>query len=366
MGKRELLLIVVFVVVGVGVYQMTAPAGPQGTGFSIGKLIEHVRDEIRGQPVEAAVVRSATAAAPASVTTVRVDGFRGLLTILGEARDDIAAELQTTAFGADDAQARAFEKEFALTLTPNGELIDLKVKGAGPGMRNRRRVEVTVRVPERLRADLMTLGGELKVSRVAAVVLRRGSGRGSLSEIGGAVEGEFGPGSLEVDRVRSVKLETERTDLRVSNVTEAATLNATGNRLRLQAVAGPSALTLERVEAEGEDLRGPVTVTGEGGEIRLRAVGGRVDVKGERLTVRMTLDRTVPVTAVIENDFIEMALPRDGGLNLDARVEGGQLRLPSHMLEVKTSEGQQHAEGPIRGGGPQVKLHTTHGDIIVR
>ena len=46
MGKRELLLIAVFVVVGTGVYQMTAPARPGVSGFSLSRLLEHVRSEI--------------------------------------------------------------------------------------------------------------------------------------------------------------------------------------------------------------------------------------------------------------------------------------------------------------------------------
>ena len=49
MGKRELLLICGFAVVGALVYYATAPeAAPGQSGFSIGRLMEEVKREIRG------------------------------------------------------------------------------------------------------------------------------------------------------------------------------------------------------------------------------------------------------------------------------------------------------------------------------
>ncbi len=192
MGKRELLLIAAFVLVGVVVYQVTAPATPASGGFSLSGLIAKIRSEIHGQDVQIPVVRSATASVPASVKTLKIDGLRASVTILGEAREDVTAELRATAFGADEAQARAFEQAFQLELAPEDDLLELRVKGAGQEMR-RRRIELTIRVPSRLTLELALLGGELKVSHVARVTFERGAGRAVLSEIADGVEGEYGP-----------------------------------------------------------------------------------------------------------------------------------------------------------------------------
>ena len=63
MGKRELLLICGFAVVGVLVYYATAPeAAPGQGGFSIGRLIEEVKREVRGNRSSAEV--STTTAIP--------------------------------------------------------------------------------------------------------------------------------------------------------------------------------------------------------------------------------------------------------------------------------------------------------------
>jgi hypothetical protein len=274
--------------VGVVVYQVTAPATPASGGFSLSNLIAKIRSEIHGQDVQIPVVRAATAPAPASIKTLRLGELRATVTLLGEAREDVAAELRATAFGADQAQAKVFEQAFQLELVPDGDVLELRVKSAGQEMR-RRRIELTIRVPQRLELELALLGGELKVSHVARVTFERGGGRSVLSDIAGGVEGEYGPGALEIDSAGPVKLETDRTELRVSRITGSVELQAKGNELRVREVAGPTTLSLERVEAEAEDLHGAVKVEGEGGEIRLRDVRAPVEVKGHRLTLRLTL-----------------------------------------------------------------------------
>ncbi len=120
------------------------------------------------------------------------------------------------------------------------------------------------------------------------------------------------------------------------------------------------------MEAEGEDLRGPVKVEGDGGEIRLRDVHAPVEVKGHRLTLRITLEEIVPVTADIENDLIEVTLPDTGGFTLDAQAENGQIRVPDHSVEVEPGDHEMRARGPVRDGGPILKLHSSHGDIVIR
>ena len=49
MGKRELLLIGGFVLFGMAVYAVTAPAAQPGQAqFSLSKVMEHIRREMRG------------------------------------------------------------------------------------------------------------------------------------------------------------------------------------------------------------------------------------------------------------------------------------------------------------------------------
>ena len=57
MGKRELLLILGFAVMGTLVYQLTArPSAESGSHFSVGAVVDHVRRVVRGNQANAEVV----------------------------------------------------------------------------------------------------------------------------------------------------------------------------------------------------------------------------------------------------------------------------------------------------------------------
>ena len=59
MGKRELLLVIAFAVVGVVVYQITAPPPPPGSqGFSFSTLVQHMRRGIQGNRAVAEIDRT--------------------------------------------------------------------------------------------------------------------------------------------------------------------------------------------------------------------------------------------------------------------------------------------------------------------
>ena len=77
MGKRELLLIVGFIMVGTMVYFATAPEpAPGQQGFSLSRIVDHVRREIRGNPGSAEVTTSTTIPLKASITELRFDDPR--------------------------------------------------------------------------------------------------------------------------------------------------------------------------------------------------------------------------------------------------------------------------------------------------
>src|SRR5579859_6972331 len=112
MGKRELVLVIGFVLLGIVVYQFTAPPPPPGGGgFSVGGFIRNIRREVKGARETATAESSVTAAVPANVRTLRLDVARvSDVTITGEDREDVAASLRVTGRGFDQAEATAASK----------------------------------------------------------------------------------------------------------------------------------------------------------------------------------------------------------------------------------------------------------------
>src|SRR5450759_4986768 len=99
MGKRELVLISLFVVLGIGVYQFTAAPPPPGSeGMSLGGIIKNMRRGIQGARESATANSEETAAVDPGLHLVRVNIQRSSdITITGEDRTDVAAEVHVLA-----------------------------------------------------------------------------------------------------------------------------------------------------------------------------------------------------------------------------------------------------------------------------
>jgi hypothetical protein len=364
MGKRELLLIGLFGVLGLIAYQLTAPARPEG-GFSLRDWLARVRREVQEVRIQQPVTRSLDAPVPASVARVRLEGPRGTFTVVGEARDTVAIELKGVVHAVDEAEAAAQARQLAVTATPEGDRLVVRITLPDMEVRRRLPLDVSIRMPARLALDLSMPGGQTEVSGIAAVAIERASGRARFAGIAGAVSGEFGSGAIEIERVGSLDLKARRTELRIVGVAGAARLEAAAGDLVLRGVEGPTTLKVERMDSELEDLGGPLEVTGSGGQLRVRGARGAITCDTRRVTLLLAPAVPVPITATSDADLIEVTLPR-GGATVDARAERGEIRVPDDTLAVKTHEEVQEAQGAIAGGGPRLQLRTTRGDIVIR
>src|SRR3954454_13444300 len=122
MGKRELLLIVAFVVCGAIVYQFTAPPPAAGErSFAPGQLFEHIRRAMRGNRASAEVTTRSTHPVDPALSELRFADMKSAnITIHGETRSDIDVELVVHSNGFDDEEAHRLAKESALKVDRAG------------------------------------------------------------------------------------------------------------------------------------------------------------------------------------------------------------------------------------------------------
>src|SRR5262245_42908474 len=112
MGKRELLLIASFVLVGCLVYWVTAPAAAPGErGFSLGTILDRLHREVQGNRSSAELTTNTTFTPSAGVTEVRFEIGTAPTTIIGEDRSDITCELAVWSNGYDEAEAKRLAGE---------------------------------------------------------------------------------------------------------------------------------------------------------------------------------------------------------------------------------------------------------------
>ncbi|MBI2832837.1 MAG: hypothetical protein HYX76_00230, partial [Acidobacteria bacterium] len=215
MGKRELLLIAVFGLVGLAVYQFTAPpARPGQEGFSIGRAWQHIRTEIQGEAALAENRSTTTGAVAAGIDELVLAETRGTITVLGEPRSDVLVEVRAEVSGSDQPEAERRARGMTAQVVPGGPSLRLTVPI--PSGARRYRVDMTVHIPSRLGVRADGLRGQLNVRGAAAVKLNV-RGDAVIKDIAGTVEGEHRGGDVEISGARAVRLETRGSDVRLES-----------------------------------------------------------------------------------------------------------------------------------------------------
>ncbi|HEX6323155.1 MAG TPA: DUF4097 family beta strand repeat-containing protein [Vicinamibacterales bacterium] len=345
MGKRELGLIVAFIVAGVIVWQVTAPKA-EGPGFSFGNWFGEVRREMRGRNASAQVTTTPAIPIDASINELRLT-LSGEVTIKGEDRADVAAELKVVSNGFDEAEASKLAGEVGLKVSRFADSVVVAWQFPDPG---RQQPVLTLRVPSRLRIQLEGRG-TATVSGVDAVTLARQSGTLELTEIAGVVKGES-RGRVTVEGAGAVDLSTANVETVLKGVRGDVRMNVRSGETRIEQATG-------RVTITGTDTR--VRVDGSAGELRAEMVEGEleftevsgpIEIDGRSTPVMLTFASAAAAKIQVREGSLEIVLPRDAAsYNLDARASGGELRVPDQLQ--KTTEGGDTAVR--KSGGPNAQ-----------
>jgi hypothetical protein len=343
MGKRELGLILAFVVAGVIIWQVTAPKA-EGPGFSLSSLWEGARREMRGWNASAEVKTSPAIPIDASIQEIRLT-LSGEVTIVGEDRDNVESGLTVVSNGQDDAQAKKLAEETALKVSKFADSIVVAWAFPEPG---RQEAKLTLRVPKRLRIQLDGRG-TATVSGVQAVTLTRSNGDVRLKDITGLVKGEHRSGTLVVDGAQAVDLYAVSTETTISGVREDLSLNSRGGEARIAKMPGKVTITAgdSRVRVDGPTgmLRAEIV----DGELDLRDTSSEIDIDARDTPVTVAWARVATTKIQVREGSLEITLPSDAAsYSLDARMSGGALRVPDSLQ--KTTEGEESAV--TKSGGP--------------
>jgi hypothetical protein len=367
MGKRELLLIAAFALVGIVVYQVTAPPpGPGERSFSFRQILENVRRGVRGNRASAVTTATTTYPADQGLNEFRLNLRNGDITITGEDRSDIEAELHVQSNGFDEAEAARLAKATTLQVDRAGSSLNASINYPAEG---RQRASIILKIPARLRVRLDPNIGLLTITNVAALEVTTARGDTQIRRVVGRVTAQHNGGKLRVSDVGPLKLTTRGSDVELDKVKGEATIGTRAGDLKAIDLSGPI-----DVESNGTDLTLD-SLANTTGTLRVNAVNGSVSIKGLRTDgridarnaeVRVIIDRAAPLAIYSEGGESVELTPPPGGYQLDAIATDGRLTLPDGTLEVTTSGQQHRATGAVRGGGATITIRSSRGDITVR
>jgi hypothetical protein len=372
MGKRELVLIVVFVALGFVVYQFTAPPPPPGSeGVSIAGIFRNIRRGVRGARETATAEVRQTVPVDPTVQAIRINVPRPSdVTITGEDRADIAVEMHTTGRGYDPAEAKANADATKLKIERVGDAmvatLDLSGTRAVPQGPSVLQVVITLTVPRRLALRMEPHVGRFIASRLASAEIMGSRGDTRMTGIAGRLQLTHSGGTLEVDGAGSLKLNARNSRSTVKQVAGPMTVDTMGGELKIADVAGPLEIDARNTEIRIDDIKGlkaPLRINSLGGELRIEGLRTEARLDGRNTLIEVALAASAPVTIYSLGEIRVTAPP--GGYTLDAVATEGRINVDDG--EIKPSEGPDpHAAGPVRGGGPTLTLRATRGSITVR
>lgn len=362
MGKRELGLILAFVVAGVIVWQVTAPKA-DGPGFSLSNFMASARREMRGWNASAEVKTSPAIPVDAAIHEIRLT-LSGEVTIIGEDRDDVAAALTVVSNGQDEAQAKQLAAEAALKVSRFADSVVLAYAFPEPG---RQEPALTLRVPARMRVQLDGRGsGGATVTGVASVTLARTTGRLDVKGIIGLVKGEHRGGALTIDGAQTLDLYAVSSETVIANVREHVQINARGGEARIEKTAGRVSINAGDAQIRVDGPTGELRAEMNGAELDLRDVSSAIDVDARSTPVSIAWARAATSKIQLRDGSAELTLPADAATySLDARTSSGELRVPD-SLQKRTDGTETAVTKSARAGAPAIFVRGAGATITIR
>jgi len=365
-------LVALFVVLGIAVYQFTAPPPPPGsTGFSVSGLLRGLRRGVQGPRETATADSLQTVAVPASAGILRINIARvSDVTITGEDRADVTASLRATGRGYDrpEADAAAHGPRLKIDTTADAVAVSIDFTSAPQISRTQPppTLSLTIAIPRRLAVRVDPHIGRFVLANVASAEIMSSRGETKISDVGGSLKLTHNGGAIEIASAGSLKLNARNSRGTVKGISGPVSIDGVGGDLALSEIDGPLEIearnTDVKVEADTR-LKPPLRINMNGGTLRVTGLRTEARLDGRNTEINVALDAPAPLTIYNAGEII--VTPPSGGYTLDAAATEGGVTVEDG--EIAASEGPDpHAEGKVRGGGPTITLRATRGHIEVR
>jgi hypothetical protein len=338
---------------------------------SLGGIFQKLKREVQGSQAAATASTARTRPVEGSVRLVRFNIPRNnTLTITGSDRTDIAVEMQVSARGFDQAEAKAAADAAQIKIEPAGDAIAVTTLWAmrskdQPGFITDGTIKVSL--PKRMLVRIEPHAGRLSISDVAGVEVMGSRGETQILRTAGHVAVGHTGGRLEIDGAPSLKLTARSSNGSIKRITGSVTIDATGAELELEELIGPLDIESRNTEVvldAGKLAKPPFRFNGTGGLLRVTELRTEGRIDGRNVDLDLRLAAAAPITVYSTGENIQLTAP-PGGYTLDAVATEGRISIDDEGV-TPSGENEQRATGPVRGGGPPLTLRATRAEIQIR
>jgi hypothetical protein len=365
MGKRELFIIAAFVVIGVVAYQFTAPAAKEGEeGFSFRKFFSEIKREVTSDSASARVTKSGTIALRADVKALRISTEGSVpVTVVGEARSDIAYEMPVESTGPSEAAALAYANQSTLREDDLGAVLGLTTAFPVEGVQT---AKLTLHVPGHL---LVRVEGSrrVQVSKVASVDLRNISGETTVSNVP-AITGTHRSGDLTVSGAETVDLTLVSSRAKIRDVSQSIQLNARNGECAISNSTGTVAMTTANVELTiDHHQKGAIRVAGDTGSVTVNSLAARLSIDARRMRVDLKLEQALAedITVITSEEPLRVTLSADAALVIDAVANDAAVKVTDFDWAPSKNDRESRLSATLGHGGARAVLRNAGGDIVI-
>jgi hypothetical protein len=359
MGKRELLIVAAFVIIGAVAYHVTEPATRPGErGYSRTAVRDAFRHHGRGPRGRGRATTTGAVSIGPTISELSVSGVSTVI-VTAELRQDVAWSFDVETSAADDASADRAAKAVVFLHDEMGSVLALAARGpreSGQG------TTLRLQVPRRLS---VRLDGARRVtaSSLAALRLDNVSGDVDVRDVAGAVTGTHRNGTITITGVGSVSMTFASAGATITDVRGDASINIRNGSSHLGDLHGALLLDASNAVVDITNTAASARVTVAAGAVSVVNPRAEVRIDGRAAKVQASLDRAVPLTAIVTGGM-RLELAGDVPIVLDAIADGGTIVASDFGLTPETSERGATLHHAF-GAGAQVALRSDGGEIVI-
>ncbi len=360
MGKRELLIVVGFLVAGAIAYRVTTPPPEAGArGFSLSTLVQSWHRRVNANRATASVRTSGVIPAPSSLDELRLTSISTIKVTAG-ADASMTWHLTIQASGPDQDAARQQARAVTLSQDSLGHVLGLSL-AAPPDARVMSTLELTV--PPRL---VVNVEGSRHTAVAGVRQVRLGNlvGDADVHDVAGAVTGSHHNGTLAIRDVGAANLALGTSKATLARVRGTVVLTAHNGECHVDDAAGQVTIDATAEAVTVRRAAAGVQVGATNGSVTVEQPKSDVTVDARRAPVTLDLDQAVPVTIFAAGAPVHVRLSATVPVTLDAVADGGRIDATDFDLVPEIQDQQArllHAFGDVA----RVAIRAHGGDVIV-
>lgn len=221
-----------------------------------------------------------------------------------------------------------------------------------------------INTPINTATKLMTSGGSIKLASLKGNLdFTTSGGSLKLEDLEGDINGVTSGGSIAASNCRkNIKLTTSGGSIHVDKLDGTMKLTTSGGSIELNDLKGDIYAHTSGGSVKGGDIQGKLNAGTSGGSIRLSNIAGSVKAGTSAGSVDISMKSLGEYLELSTSaGSIHVNMPLDKGLDLN--LKGNRVSIP--LKNFDGSVEKDRVNGKMNGGGVQVRLSATSGNVYV-